>query len=69
MRNLSILTLLLIISCGQRQEEPVNWKTIEEDLQILLLQAQDGDTINIPEGNFMFKNPLILDGVANVIFQ
>ncbi|WP_420578577.1 parallel beta-helix domain-containing protein [Ekhidna sp.] len=69
MKYLSLLTLILVISCSQKTEKSIEWKSIEEDLQTLLIQAQDGDTINIPEGNFMFKNPLILDGVANVIFQ
>ncbi|WP_420318701.1 parallel beta-helix domain-containing protein [Ekhidna sp.] len=69
MKNLLLLMLILVMSCSQQQEEPVQWKSIESDLQMLLIQAQDGDTIDIPEGNFMFKNPLILDGVADVIFQ
>lgn len=64
-----ILILFLTIACSTPEETPVTWKSIEGDLQTLLIQAEDGDTIAIPEGNFMFKNPLILDGVSNVIFQ
>ena len=69
MKNLSLLTLILALACSPKEETPISWKSIEADLQTLLIQAQDGDTISIPEGNFMFKNPLILDGVSNVVFQ
>ena len=69
MKYLSLLMLILVISCDQQQEEPIQWKSIEADLQTLLIQAQDGDTIDIPEGNYMFKKPLILDGLSDVVFR
>lgn len=68
MKYIPILVVVLL-ACGQSEETPVYWKSIESDLQTWLIQAQDGDTINIPAGNFMFKNPLILDGVRDVVFQ
>jgi parallel beta-helix repeat protein len=61
--------VIFVSSCGTTEETPIAWKSIEADLQTWLIQAQDGDTITIPEGNFMFKNPLILDGVKDVIFK
>lgn len=69
MKYVSLLLVVLVFACSEPAKEPVQWKSIEADLQTLIIQAQDGDTINIPAGNYMFKNPLILDGLSNVVFQ
>ncbi len=62
-----LVLFVLLMGCSER-EQTVNWKSIEADLQTMLIQAQDGDTIAIPEGNYMFKKPLILDGVTDLVF-
>lgn len=58
-----------MVSCGQQTDQNVSWQSIEGDLQTLLIQVEDGDTIKIPEGNFMFTKSLILDGLENVVVQ
>ena len=59
----------MLFACGGSGEEPsIQWKSIEADLQTILIQAKDGDTISIPPGNYMFKKPLILNDLTNVVF-
>jgi parallel beta-helix repeat protein len=43
------------------------WKTIEKTLQTELITIADGDTIYLPEGNFMFTKSLTMDGKKNVV--
>ncbi|WP_436516120.1 parallel beta-helix domain-containing protein [Ekhidna sp. To15] len=69
MKYLSLLLIILTFACGEPAEAPVQWMSIEADLQTLIIQAQDGDTIDIPAGNYLFENPLILDGLSDVVFQ
>ncbi|NQZ76861.1 MAG: right-handed parallel beta-helix repeat-containing protein [Ekhidna sp.] len=70
MKHLLLLLLMgAVFSCTQDQAEPVVWKSIESDLQTLIIQAQDGDTISIPEGEFIFKNPLIIDGLKDLVLE
>ncbi len=69
MKHLISLLIVLAVACAGPAEEPIQWMSIEADLQTLIIQAQDGDTIDIPAGNYMFENPLILDGLSNVVFQ
>ena len=69
MKYVSFLTILLLWACSEPEQEAVQWKSIEADLQTLLIQAEDGDTIDIPAGNYMFTKPLIVDGTSNLIFQ
>lgn len=69
MKYLPFLLITLTFACGGPTDEPIQWKTIEADLQTLIIQAKDGDTINIPAGNYMFTNPLIIDGLSNLVFQ
>ena len=69
MKYLSLFTLALAFSCSQLETEPVVWKSIEEDLQTMLIQAKGGDTIAIPDGQYMFQNPLILDGLSDVVLK
>jgi parallel beta-helix repeat protein len=45
------------------------WKSIEKSLQTQFITAHDGDTIVIPEGNFMFTRSLTLDGKANIVIR
>ncbi|MEO9485460.1 MAG: parallel beta-helix domain-containing protein [Ekhidna sp.] len=69
MKHLISLLIFLGFACSEPAEEPIQWQSIEADLQTLLIQAQDGDTIDVPAGNYMFTNPLILDGISNLVFQ
>jgi len=64
-----LIIISLLTSCSEPSEPEVAWKSIEVDLQTLLIQAEDGDTIQIPAGNYMFKKSLILDGLTDVVIQ
>lgn len=46
-----------------------SWQNIEKDLQTALIMANDGDTINIPEGYFKFTKSLLLDEKTNIVFK
>jgi len=66
-----LLAIVLIASmwaCGSGEKE-ANTETIgdfEKELQTKLINAQEGDIIEIPEGRYEFKRTLSLDGVKNV---
>jgi parallel beta-helix repeat protein len=63
-----VFFLLILFSCTETKE-PITWKSIEGDLQTLIIQANNGDTINVPAGNYMFRKPLIIDGLSDLVFQ
>lgn len=69
MKYSPLLLIALLFACGPQREVTIQWQSIEDDLQTLLIQAQDGDTINIPAGYYMFTNPLILDGLSNLVIN
>lgn len=58
----------LISSCTPQTEERA-WKSIEKSLQTQLLAVAEGDTVDLPEGNFLFTRSLILDGKARVVIR
>jgi len=45
------------------------WKSIEKSLQTQLITTSDSDTIELPEGNFMFTRSLTLDGKSNIVIR
>ncbi len=45
------------------------WKSIEKSLQTQLITVTDGDTVDLPEGNFMFTRSLTMDGKSNVVIR
>ena len=40
--------------------ETREWKSIEKSLQTQLITANDGDVIELPEGNYMFTKSLTM---------
>jgi hypothetical protein len=63
MKPLSIILFLgLLISCSQKNSEPKTWQSIEKSLQTQFITVADGDTVHLPEGNFMFTKSLTMDG-------
>jgi parallel beta-helix repeat protein len=69
MRLLFYLTLtsVLVQSCQSSNETPPKIDTeIYAEIQQALLEAQPGDTVLLPKGQFEFDRPLSLEGVANV---
>ena len=60
-----ILLSIFIFSCSEKQE-PIVWKSIEKSLQTQFITVNDGDTIQLPEGNYMFTKSLLMDGKKNI---
>ncbi|WP_375579987.1 parallel beta-helix domain-containing protein [Marivirga tractuosa] len=72
-RLLYFLPILLLAACNFESEvadrSNAGWQNIEKDLQTALIMANDGDTINIPEGYFKFTKSLLLDEKSNIVFK
>src|SRR5690606_24746579 len=60
---------VLLSACTEASKEPIVWKSIEKDLQAQFIMAQDGDVIELPEGNFMFTRTLSIDGKSNITIR
>ncbi len=69
MKYVSLIALLAMISCADQQSESRVWQSIEQTLQTQLITIQDGDTLDLPEGNFMFTKSLAMDGKSNVVIR
>ncbi|MBL7859853.1 MAG: right-handed parallel beta-helix repeat-containing protein [Cyclobacteriaceae bacterium] len=69
MKSVFLIALLAMISCADQQSELRVWQSIEQTLQTQLITIQDGDTLDLPEGNFMFTKSLAMDGKSNVVIR
>jgi len=69
MKYFLFIAAVLFVSCSNQQLEPRVWKSIEQSLQTQLITVNDGDTLDLPEGNFMFTKSLAMDGKSNVIIR
>lgn len=70
MKNLVVVVVLLsAAACKKGTEAPVVWKSIEKDLQQQFILAEDGETIELPEGHFMFTRTLSMDGKKRVTIR
>lgn len=72
MRNTFSLLVLstIFFSCSSEmpnEREGITWKSIEKELQTRLITAQDGDTIQLPEGYFSFSKSLMMEGKSGVV--
>jgi len=68
-RRLFFVFLLVIVYACSPKEDVRTWKSIEQALQTQLITLQDGDTVDLPEGNFMFTKSLIMDGKKSVLIR
>ncbi len=69
MRLIFLLTCISLFaqSCQSPNEPPPIINTdVYAEIQQALLEAQPGDTVLLPKGQFEFDRPLSLEGVANV---
>lgn len=66
-----LATVLLFGSCSDYSNNRNNviWQSIEKKLQTQLITASDGDTIDLPEGYFMFTKSLSMDGKSNIVIR
>lgn len=66
-----LFAIIGLLSCKQEAETIVTDVStdIYENIQEKLIDAKDGDIIEIPAGKFLFDRPLSLDGVPNVTIK
>jgi len=71
MRAFFLVAVLSILSrCTQSPiQEDIEWKSIEKDLQTMLIMANDRDTIELPAGHFMFTRTLTMDGKSDITIR
>lgn len=66
---LSALVVAFLYACGPKPAAETANAEYEKELQTLLINASDGDVIEIPEGRFSFSRTLSLDGIPNVTIK
>jgi len=69
MKYLLFFLLILMVACSPEKSEPIVWRSIEQSLQTQLITVDDGETIDLPEGNFMFTKGLMMDGKSNITIR
>jgi parallel beta-helix repeat protein len=69
MKYLFPLFLVIAIACTSEKQEPVVWKSIEQALQTQLITVENGGTIELPEGNYMFTKGLMMEGKSNITIR
>ena len=69
--SIIILVALAMNSCknGGSTQPAANSAEFEKQLQEKLVNAKEGDVIELPEGTYAISRPLILDGVKNVTIK
>ena len=62
---------IILNSCknGGTAQTAANSAEFEKQLQEKLINAKEGDVIELPEGNYSITRPLILDGIKNVTIK
>jgi parallel beta-helix repeat protein len=68
MKNISLLSVLLLISCSTQKTDRA-WQSIEQGLQTQLITISNGDTLDLPEGNFMFTKSLAMNGKSDIVIR
>ena len=66
---LLLTSFLWACNGGEKETTSTSTANIEKDLQTKLINAQEGDLIEIPEGRFNFTRTLSLDGVSGVTIK
>jgi parallel beta-helix repeat protein len=63
-----VIALTFLAACAAPPPERL-WRNMEKSLQTQLITAMSGDTIDLPEGNFMFSRSLTLDAKSNITIR
>jgi hypothetical protein len=79
MKNKVLLVIMLVpffllISCKENKSSHSNQKfeyseEFEKKLQEQLILVEDGGTVEIPEGNYLFKKALSVEGKNNITIK
>lgn len=62
------LFLFLFVGCTKQEDKAVDAELYKK-IQTALIQAKEGDIIEIPEGKFHFDKSLMLDKIANITIR
>lgn len=65
---LTLFAALVLTACQTKQTGTVN-QEFEKQLQEKFINANDGDVIELPEGEYFLNRPLVLDGKKNVTIK
>jgi parallel beta-helix repeat protein len=68
----AFLLSISLWSCSDnypKERTDVTWQSIEKNLQTQFITIADGDTIDLPEGYFMFTRSLSMDGKKNIVIR
>ncbi|MTI31237.1 parallel beta-helix domain-containing protein [Xanthovirga aplysinae] len=64
------ISLCILTSCKEELPKEIrNFQDIEKSLLTEFILAEDGDTIEIDKGQFLFKRSLILDNKKNMVIR
>jgi parallel beta-helix repeat protein len=66
--SLLLISSVIVSSCQNKGGGKVDAE-FEKSLQEKLINAQEGDIIELPEGNFILSRPLVLDGINNITIK
>lgn len=66
---LMLMVVMAFSACKNEKTTEVTTDNIEKELQTKLINAKDGDVIEIPEGRFSFTRSLSLNDVPNVTIK
>ncbi|MEZ5007031.1 MAG: parallel beta-helix domain-containing protein [Chitinophagales bacterium] len=71
MKRIALMLMVVIAfsACNNEKTTKVTTDNIEKELQTKLINAKDGDIIEIPEGRFSFTRSLSLNDVPNVTIK
>ena len=61
--------VVTVIACSLKEPSQVTWQSIEQGLQSKLITINPGDTLDLPEGNFMFTRSLDMNGKSNILIR
>ncbi len=67
--SISLFAISLLFACGKTEDTSAIDTEVYKKIQMQLIEAKEGDIIEIPEGKFHFDKSLTLDNVANVTIR
>jgi len=70
MKPILLYALLVALICGcSPPDEKVIWRSIEKSLQTQFITVNPGDTIDLPEGRFMFTRSLTMTDKKDILIR
>src|SRR5882672_4904 len=63
------ISVLTMAGCSTKESPEIVWRNIEESLQTQLITLSNGDTLDLPEGHFMFTKGLDMNSKSNILIR